>query len=168
MFFFSRVDVAHTHTPSISPYNGTVCNIDIQDFSFNPSSITILSPNTGTGQNVMISWFNHGSYLHSITSGTPDIPDGLIDVDIPPQSYYNLTITPVLYSEILTKYPNGTIPYFCSFHYSLGMQAKLTISIAPGPELSFPIIFLFFLLTIAFLSAIILGYTRYHKRSSKT
>ena len=146
------VESVQAHTPSSSPCSDPVCNIDIQDNSFSLAAITVPSPNTTTGQNVTVSWFNHGSFLHSVTTGPQvGLPDGIIDHDVQPGTYFNLTLTQALYTQLIHKYPNGVVPYYCKYHYSLGMAATLTISPIQVPEFSMPTL----LLTITLLSAIV-------------
>ncbi len=122
--------------PSPSPCDDSVCYIFMNDFVFDLDNITILSPNPATGQNVTVCWYNNGSYAHSVVTGLPppDIPDGLIDQIVTPGTFFNLTITPSFYSQILSIYPNGVLPYYCMFHYSDDMTATLTISTTQIPE----------------------------------
>ena len=160
ILLYSRAALAHTPSPSVS--NDAVSNVDIQDFSFNPSSLTVRPPNSQTGETVMISWFNHGANLHSVTSGTPaGTADGIIDHNVAPGTFFNLTITQSLYNQIIAKYPNGALPYFCKYHYSIyGMTGTLTITGTPIPEFSLPS----FLLTVSLISIILLSIV---KHSSK-
>jgi len=105
--------VALAHTPSSSVDNDAVANVDINDFSFNPSSLTVRPPNSQTGETVMISWFNHGANLHSVTSGTPaGTADGIIDHNVAPGTFFNLIITQSLYNQIIARYPSGALPYY--------------------------------------------------------
>jgi len=162
VFIFTTLSwgVALAHTPSPNPCNDAVCYIDIRDNSFVLSAITILSPNPTTGDTVTVSWFNHGISLHSVTTGFFGSPDGIIDRDVPPGTFYNLTITQSLYAQILSVYSNGVVPYYCKYHF--GMTATLTISTTPVPEFS-P---LTFLLTIALISIGFATLIRYRKRQT--
>jgi hypothetical protein len=58
-----------------------------------------------------------------------------------------------MYALILAKYPDGTVPYFCTFHYSLGMVGEMTVTTTPVPE--FPLFFILPLFMIATLLAIV-------------
>lgn len=156
--FGDFVAYAAAPIPSRSPCNGAVCYIVMDDFFFDFNNITILAPNPTTGQNVTVSWYNNGSYTHSVVSGLPPpgIPDGFIDQIVTPGTFFNLTITPSFYGQILNTYPSGVLPYYCMFHYSDGMTATLTISAARIPEFSE----LTFLLTIAFVSCALVVFMR--------
>jgi plastocyanin len=156
---YSKAAFAHTPSPSVN--NDAVANVDIQDFSFNPSSLTVRPPNNQTGETVMISWFNHGANVHSVTSGTPaGTADGIIDHSVSPGTFYNLTITQSLYNQIIAKYPSGALPYFCKYHYSYGMTATLTVAGTPIPEFSLPS----FLLTVSLISIILLSMIKYSSK----
>jgi len=77
----------------------------------------------------MMVWYNHGIYTHSVTSGTPaGTPDGIIDHNLLPGSAFSFNITQSIYNQILAKYPEGVIPYYCKYHYGSGMTATLTIT----------------------------------------
>ena len=154
----SRAVLAHTPSPSVD--NDAVANVDVTDFSFNPSSLTVRPPNSQTGDTVMISWFNHASSLHSVVSGSSGAPDGIIDHDIAPGTFYNLTITQSLYNQIIAQYPSGAMPYYCKYHTFYGMTGTLTITGTPIPEFSLPT----FLLTVSLISIVLLAII---KRSSK-
>jgi len=148
------------HTPSPSPCNDPICNIDIRDNFFQLASITIRPPNPSTGQSVKIVWQNHGIAIHSVTTGT-GTPDGIIDHTLSPGAIYELNMTQSLYNSLHAIYPNDVIPYYCRFHF--GMTATLTIAGAPIPEFSLPTL----LLTIAIASIVLLFLMRRSQKRVK-
>ena len=148
--FGNFVAYAPVPTPSPSPCNDAICYIVMHSFAFHLNNITILSPNPITGQNVTVSWYNNDTTDHTVTTGTAPVHDSLpIDQLVTPGTFFNLTITPSLYNQIIALYPDGVLPYYCSIHYLSGMTATLTISTTHIPEFSeFTL-----LLTIAFVSS---------------
>jgi len=157
--FYAGVAVAHPPSPPIC--NDPVCNIDILDFEFNQSAVTIRPPNPATGESVMVVWYNHGNNLHSVTSGTGGSPDGIFDRDLLIGRTFQLNITQSIYDQILAKYPDGVLPYYCKYHYGSGMTAILVITGEPIPEFSLQT----FALTVALISIVLLVMiVRYGKR----
>jgi len=145
---------ASATSPSTS--NGPVVNVSIRDYSFDPKSITFGSPNTTSGEFVTVVWTNDGSVSHTVTSGngTTGTPDGLFNSGtLAPGQTFTLQVNQTMYARILAKYPDGTVPYFCKFHYSLGMVGEMTVSPTPVPE--FPSFFVLPLFMIAMLLAIV-------------
>jgi plastocyanin len=136
--------------------NGPVINVSIHDYSFDPKSITLDSPNTTSGEFVTVVWTNDGSVSHTVTSGngTTGTPDGLFDSGtLAPGQTFTLQVNQTMYARILAKYPDGTVPYYCKFHYSLGMVGEMTVSPTPVPE--FPSFFILALFMIATLLTIV-------------
>ncbi len=148
-------------TPSSSPCNDPICYIVMYNLAFHLDAIIILSPNPGTGQNVTVSWYNNDTTDHTVTSGAGGVHDSLsIDQTVTPGTFFNLTITPALYNQILGVYPNGVLPYFCRIHYPYnGMAGTLTISTTQIPE--FPGITI--LLTLALVACAVLVFMRKRK-----
>ena len=124
------------HTPSPAECNDAICNVDLRDNTFQPASLSIMEPSAVSGQTVTIVWQNHGLLTHTVTSGQRNAPDGIFDRTLSPGQSFQLVIDQNLYSQILARYPNGVIPYYCSLHF--GMDATLTIraSTPPQPTLS--------------------------------
>jgi plastocyanin len=145
-----------------SSSNGSVINVSIRDYSFDPKSITFGSPNTTSGEFVTIVWTNDGNVSHTVTSGNgvTGTPDGLFDSGtLAPGQTFTLQVNQTMYARILAKYPDGTVPYFCVFHYSLGMVGEMTVSPTPVPEFSS-----FFLLTL-FMIATLLTIVVFNRKS---
>lgn len=97
-------------------------------------------------------WTNDGSVSHTVTSGngTTGMADELFNSGtLAPGQTFTLQVNQTIYARILAKYPDGTVPYFCSFHYSLGMVGKMTVTTTPVPEFSsFLILPLFMIATL--------------------
>jgi len=142
---------------SLSASNGPVVKVSIVDDSFNPQSITVGSPNSTSGAFATIVWTNNGANQHTVTSGTPPgTPDGLFNSGtLNPGQNYTLQISQSMYSSILAKYPNGTVPYYCRFHYTFGMTGKITVTPTQVPEFpSFLMLPLFMVATLATVAAL--------------
>jgi plastocyanin len=149
----SRLRLASATSPSTS--SGPVINVSIYDDYFSPKSITIESPNSTSGEFATVVWTNDGSVDHTVTSGndTTGTPDGLFNSgSLNPGQTFTLQVNQTMYDRILAKYPNGAVPYFCSFHYSLGMVGEITVTTTPVPE--FPLFLVIPLLMIAAFVAI--------------
>ncbi len=84
---------ATTTTPTVGN------TIKVHGFTFAPRTIEVPVGTT-------ITWANSDQVLHTVTSGTPDNPDGQIDGQMPEAG----TSTSVTFDTA------GTVPYFCSRH----------------------------------------------------
>lgn len=150
ILLYSNLRFASATSPSAS--SGPVINVAIHDYSFDLQSITFGSPNSTSGEFVTVVWTNGGSVSHTVTSGngTTGTPDGLFNSGtLAPGQMFTLQVNQTMYARILAKYSNGTVPYFCSFHYSLGMVGKMTVTTTPVPEfLPFLILPLFMIATL--------------------
>lgn len=146
-FFLFKTALAHTPSPSVC--NDATCNIDVQDFSFQPADETIRPPNSNTEQYVTVAWVNHGAFTHSVTSGTSGSPDGIFNHVLPPGSTFELRINQTVYMQILSTYTNGVVPYYCTYHYLSGMTATFTVTGEPIPEFSPPTLLLTLILTLS-------------------
>ncbi len=125
--------------------SGPVINVSINDFSFNPPSIVVGAPNNTSGEFATVIWTNNGATAHTVTSGN-GTTDGLFDSgSLSPGANFTLEVNQTMYDSMLAEYPNGTVPYYCSIHYSLGMVGEIAVSTTVVPEFSSPT----FLLTIA-------------------
>ncbi len=73
--------------------------ISIDNFEFNPASLTVKSGTT-------VTWTNDEDSLHTATAGTPDAPTGLFDSgEIDTGVEFPFTFTEA-----------GTYPFFCARH----------------------------------------------------
>ena len=142
---------------SRSASSDPVINVAIHNYYFDPQSITFGSPNTTSGEFVTVVWTNDGTVSHTVTSGngTTGTPDGLFNSGIlAPGQTFTLQVNQTLYASILAKYPDGTVRYFCSIHYSLGMVGEMTVS--PTPVAEFPSFAILPLFIVATLSTIVI------------
>jgi plastocyanin len=150
ILLYSSLRFASATSPSAS--SGPVINVAIHDYSFDPQSITFGSPNNTSGEFATVVWTNDGSVSHTVTSGngTTGTPDGLFNSGtLAPGQTFTLQVNQTMYALILAKYPDGTVPYYCSFHYSLGMVGKMTVTTTAVPEFpSFLILPLFMIATL--------------------
>jgi plastocyanin len=88
--------------------------ISLQNSQFAPADVTIK-----VGQTVM--WTSHENVPHTVTSGTgPDDPSAGASFD---QQLLNSGAT---FSQKFTS--AGTFPYFCRFHFSMGMKGTVTVT----------------------------------------
>ncbi|HML02105.1 MAG TPA: hypothetical protein VK487_01895 [Candidatus Bathyarchaeia archaeon] len=150
----SSLRLAVATSPSTS--SGPVINVSIHDDYFSPKSITIGSPNSTSEEFATVVWTNDGSADHTVTSGngTSGTPDGLFNSGtLKPGQTFTLQVNQTMYDRILAKYPNGTVPYFCSFHYSIGMVGEMTVTTTAVPE--FPSFLVLPLFMIAVFVAIV-------------
>ncbi len=73
--------------------------IDVKGFVYAPETIEVPVGTT-------ITWLNADQILHTVTSGTPENPDGMIDGQMPDAG-----------TETSHKFDTpGTVTYFCSRH----------------------------------------------------
>ena len=73
--------------------------IDVKGFVYAPKTIEVPAGTT-------ITWLNADQILHTVTSGTPENPDGMIDGQMPDAG----TETSYTFDT------PGTVTYFCSRH----------------------------------------------------
>lgn len=125
LFLSSFVGVALAHTPSPQICDAATCNIDLHDNFFQPAIISIKAPNSTTGESVTLVWQNHGFQTHTVTSGRRGASDGIFDRTLSPGGVFQLVINQTVYSKLLSKYPDGVVPYHCIPHF--GMDATLVI-----------------------------------------
>lgn len=149
--------VALAHPPSNPICNDATCNIDLHNSYFEPASITIRPPNNATGESVTLVWENHGSFDHTVTSGTRGSPDGTFDQVLSFGDTFQLEINQSVYDQLINLYPDGTVPYYCKIHST--MDATLTVAGEPIPEFSLSA----FLLIIVIISVLLLMFMRFRK-----
>lgn len=158
----SSVIIAQAHTPSPPICNDSVCNVDINDNSFVPNSITIRPPNPVTGESVKIVWVNHGSSTHTVTSGARGSANPVFDSgNLAPEATFELTVNQTIYNQLVSSY-GSSVPYHCKLHF--GMDATLNITGEPIPEYSLPA----FLLTIVLAPIFFWTTLAYHRKSVKS
>jgi plastocyanin len=87
------------------------------DFAFNPPNQTVNVGDT-------IVWTNVGASPHTTTSGTSGTPDGLWDSG---------NMNPQGPSFPFTFNVAGTYPYYCTYHYTIGMVGSVTVQGAHVP-----------------------------------
>jgi plastocyanin len=85
--------------------------VTIQTFQFKPAALEVKA---GTG----VSWTNGDDILHTVTSGTPERPDGRFHspLDGKGATYRRIFADP------------GTYPYFCNRHRSMRGEIVVTES----------------------------------------
>lgn len=83
--------------------------VSMQNMSFSPSAITVTAGS-------MVTWTNNDSYAHTVTSGTPNHPDGKFDSGaISSGGTYSYTFS-----------AKGTYNYYCRYHSSM-MSGTVTV-----------------------------------------
>ena len=83
--------------------------IEASSYKFTPPAETVSQGNT-------VTWHNGDVIDHTVTSGAQGQPNGLFDALLHPGDSFSYTFaTP------------GSYPYFCRFHYAMGMSAMVTV-----------------------------------------
>ncbi len=97
-------------------------NINMVDFAFQPSSVTV-----NVGDTVV--WTNMGSTFHTTTSGSGCMPNGMWDSGtLPPGQSFPVTFNTA-----------GTFPFFCSIHCaSNNMVGTVIVNAAAGQTIPVP------------------------------
>ena len=87
-------------TVALSPVAATeTVAVEVSQFKYSPAMLEIT---TGT----TVTWTNTDQILHTVTTGTPDTPDGRLDGQMPEAgTSFSFTFT-----------EPGTYDYFCSRH----------------------------------------------------
>lgn len=84
-------------------------NVWLQNFAFNPGTLTVSAGTT-------ITWTNKDNVTHTVTSGTPGSPNGLFDSgNLGPNTTFTFTFDSA-----------ATYPYYCVPHAS-SMQATVVV-----------------------------------------
>jgi plastocyanin len=99
-------------------YSGRAANVTVtmSDFSFSPASITI-------GQGDTVTWTNLDD-THTSTSGSPPgTPDMLWDS--------GTTTNSQSFSLTFSNFPAQSYPYFCGFHFPIGMVGTVIVTNVP-------------------------------------
>ena len=100
------------------PARSATFTVQEQDFVFSPPNQTVSVGDT-------ITWNNVGAIVHTSTSGTSGTASGLWDSG---------TMTPGGPSFSFTfNVPAGNYPYYCTFHYTIGMVGSVTVQGAHVP-----------------------------------
>ncbi|MGE5429904.1 MAG: plastocyanin/azurin family copper-binding protein [Syntrophomonadaceae bacterium] len=107
----SKNDTVTNSTPGTGGTGGGANTADVvmQNMAFVPASITVTAGTT-------VKWTNKDSFQHTVTSGTPEAPDGKFDSGLISQ---NGTFS----YKFDTK---GTYNYFCKPHQQV-MKATVTV-----------------------------------------
>jgi plastocyanin len=108
----------------VSPAAAVTHDVQVRNFQFVPASLTI-SP----GDAVRWIWVEG---MHTTTSGTAGTPNGIWNAPI---DVSNTTFTRTFGSA-------GTFPYYCGFHFGIGMTGTITVGASnsapvvtnPGPR----------------------------------
>ena len=100
--------------PAAGTKTATV-EVQLQNFSFNPPSVTITVGDT-------INWVNKTSTVHTTTSGSGCTSNGIWDGSLPS---FNSSFS----FEFLSA---GDFPYFCRPHCGLGMTGTIVVEEATG------------------------------------
>ncbi|MBS2031788.1 MAG: cupredoxin domain-containing protein [Deltaproteobacteria bacterium] len=90
----------------------TTVNVNVTSFKFTPQTMTVQE-----GQTVI--WTNTDTIDHTVTSGVNGVPDGKFDQLLHPGETFSFTFDTA-----------GTFPYFCRFHFTMGMVGSVTVSTA--------------------------------------
>lgn len=88
-----------TSSATATAVPAAMVTIDVRGFTYTPAAIEITAGTT-------ITWTNADQILHTVTSGTSDNPDGLIDGQM----------TVAGETTSYTFDTPGTVTYFCSRH----------------------------------------------------
>lgn len=97
-----------------SPARAATTDVSINNFAFNPSTLTVNVGDT-------VHWTNSDPVTHTVTSGTSPTPDGTFDSSVAPGATFDFTFTTA-----------GTFSYFCKIHtYMTG-----TITVMPAAQAS--------------------------------
>jgi plastocyanin len=99
------------------PARSATFTVQEQDFVFSPPNQTVSVGDT-------ITWNNVGAIVHTTTSGTSGTPDGLWDSG---------TMNPGASFSFTFNVPAATYPYYCTFHYTIGMVGSVTVQGAHVP-----------------------------------
>ena len=89
--------------------------ITTQRNAFGPKAVSLAQGSTVTWQNV-------DSVPHTVTSGAPGQPDGTFDQILQPGDSFSYTFAAL-----------GNFPYFCRYHFAMGMVGSVTITAAGNP-----------------------------------
>jgi len=99
--------LSHSVTHDVTMGNGT----------FTPANLTI-------SQGDIVRWTNSSILIHTTTSGTFGTPDGRWNSgDIGPSFSFSQQFNSA-----------GTFPYFCSYHFLMGMAGSITVEQPTGIE----------------------------------
>jgi plastocyanin len=82
--------------------------------SFSPAAVTVTSGLT-------VTWTNTDVIDHTVTSGKPGLPNGMFDQLLHPGQTFTFTFSQA-----------GTFPYYCRFHFTMGMVGSVTVQAAGG------------------------------------
>ena len=97
---------------------GTVYTVTVTNFAFSPAT-----RNIRVGDTVRWEW---AADFHTVTSGLPGVPDGLFCSP----GNTNCTSSPASLAGAIYEHQFsqvGTFPYFCRFHYPLGMTGQIVV-----------------------------------------
>jgi len=98
--------------------SGTVYTVTVMDFAFSPAV-----RNIRVGDTVRWEW---AADFHTVTSGLPGVPDGLFcSPSNTGCASYRASLTGAIYERQFNQV--GTFPYFCGFHYPLGMTGQIVV-----------------------------------------
>jgi len=96
---------------SSNPPTPNTHDVSMVDSAFQPQDLTIKVGD-------IVRWTNNGAHTHTSTSGTNGTPDGKWNSgDVTPGNTYEFTFDTA-----------GTYPYFCHYHWSLGMTGTITVT----------------------------------------
>lgn len=91
--------------------NSTVHQVDMVGFDFVPDSLIVLYGDT-------VLWINSTTIIHTTTSGTNGVPDGLWDSgNMSPNDSFSFVFDTL-----------GTFPYYCTLHWQLGMTGVIVVT----------------------------------------
>ncbi len=91
--------------------NGTV--VTMQRTSFSPATLSL-------ALNATVTWRNTDTIDHTVTSGQNGVADGKFDHNLHPGETFSFTFKTA-----------GTYPYFCRYHWTMGMTGSVAVGGAP-------------------------------------
>ncbi len=107
------------HHPDLMQGRVLVQNIThqvrVQDYAFVPESLTITAGDT-------VVWTSHAADQHTTFSGRNGVPDGI---------WHSDTLAPGSGTFQWVFPAPGDFPYFCAFHFSIGMTGDILVTSRP-------------------------------------
>ncbi|MHB8419572.1 MAG: cupredoxin domain-containing protein [Myxococcales bacterium] len=95
--------------------DGGAIVVSAKRYSFSPANAT-------ASQGMAVVWHNVDTVAHTVTSGQPGSPDGKFDQTLQPGASFSYTFA-----------TSGSFPYYCRYHYAMGMTGVVTVSPTTNP-----------------------------------
>ncbi len=94
--------------------------LSMGNYRYTPSDVAI-------SQGATVLWINGDTVPHTVTSGPPDAPDGTFDTVVPPGGSFSYTFA-----------RPGSYPFYCRYHYAMGMIGSVTVGAPPTASVPAP------------------------------